>query len=181
MADETKVTKLSALAVDDAADEVVDDPEAVAEAAPEPSLPASEGDDVPPWALVPQHLRIPKGRQVVFIRFRAEMTDTPLKGERQCMVWSLSDSEERLANDRCEGKNSRAPAEYTKQMVRAVDGIAVDWSRSRGPGSLDEFWREIGPKGRNMLLRIYTRLHLANDSEVTDFFESCVAVRTVGN
>jgi hypothetical protein len=175
--------KLSAFAFDDEpAQAVVDAQEAEEVAAPAapPGLPASQGDDVPDWALVPSQLRIPKGKQVLFLRFRAEMTDAPLKGERQCIVWSLTDGEEKLANDRCAGNSSRAPAEFSKQMIRAVDGVPTDWGRSKGPGAVDEFWREIGPKGRNMLMRIYTQLHLASDNEVRDFFEHCVAVRTAG-
>ncbi len=142
------------------------------------AIPAGKNDDVPDWALVPSNLRVPKGRQVIFLRFPPAMTDAPLKGERQCIVWSLSDGEEKMANDRTGGSSARAPAEFTKQMVRAVDGVVVDWSKPKGPGSLDEFYREIGPKGRNLLMRIYTQLHLASEAEVADFFETCIAVRT---
>lgn len=152
--------------------------DAAEEEAPKPALPASSGDDVPDWALVPANLKVPKGRQVIFLRFPAAITDSPLRGERQCICWSLSDGEEKMANDRTGGSSARAPAEFTKQMIRAVDGVVVDWSRPRGPGSIDEFYREIGPKCRNLLMRVYTQLHLATEDETRDFFESCVAVRT---
>lgn len=145
---------------------------------PRPALPASSGEDVPEWALLPGNMKVPKGRQIVFLRFPPSLTGNPHRGERQCIVWTLNDGEEKLANDRTGGSAARAAAEFTKQMVRAVDGVVVDWSKSKGPGSIDEFWREIGPKGRNMLMRIYTQLHLASDEETRDFFESCVAVRT---
>jgi hypothetical protein len=154
------------------------DPEATTEAPQKPMLPASGGDDVPEWAVVPGALKVPKGRQVVFLRFPSAMTDSPLKGERQCICWSLSDGEEKMANDRTGGSSARAPAEFTKQMIRAVDGIVVDWGKPKGPGSVDEFYREIGPKCRNLLMRVYTQLHLASEDETRDFFESCVAVRT---
>lgn len=158
------------------------DPEEQEEApeapAPRAALPASSGDDIPEWALLPATLKVPKARQVVFLRFPPALTGNPLRGERQCIVWTLSDGEEKLANDRTGGSSARAAAEFTKQMIRAVDGVAVDWSKPKGPGSLDEFWREVGPKGRNMLMRIYTQLHLASDEETRDFFENCVAVRT---
>lgn len=148
------------------------------EAPPRPALPESNGDDVPEWALIPSNMRVPKGRQVVFLRFPPALTGNPQRGERQCIVWTLNDGEEKLANDRTGGSSARAAAEFTKQMIRAVDGVVVDWSKPKGPGSIDEFWREVGPKGRNMLMRIYTQLHLASDEETRDFFESCVAVRT---
>lgn len=154
--------------------------EAEAAPTPEPKIPAAVGDDIPEWALVPKDLRVPKGRQVIFIRIRAAITDTPEKGERQAICWSLSDGDEKMATDRCEGKAGRASSEYTKQMIRAVDGVIVSWMRTRGPGSLDEFWSEIGSKGRNLLMRTYSKLHLADDEEVRDFFEHCIAVRTSG-
>lgn len=161
-----------------------DEPEApvvlTAEETPSPRLPAAEGSDVPEWAVVPKDLRPPKGRQVIFLRIPARLTDTPLKGERQCIVWTLSDGDEKLAAERCEGKAGRASAEYTKQMIRAVDGNVASWMKASGPGSLDEFWREIGGKGRNLLMRVYSQLHLADDEELRDFFENCIAVRTVG-
>jgi len=161
-----------------AEEEVVSPPEE-AEAPPtEPGIPAPLGDGIPDWAIVPKDLRVPKGRQVIFIKIRAALTDTPEKGERQAICWSLSDGDEKFATDRCEGKAGRASSEYTKQMIRAVDGAVVNWMRSRGPGSLDEFWSEIGSKGRNLLMRTYSKLHLADDDEVRDFFENCIAVRT---
>ena len=154
------------------ADHAVDPLPAVA------GVPDPEGDDVPEWGVVPENLRVPKGKRIMFIRFRAEWTDAPMKGERQCIIWTLTDGEEKLANDRCGGSSSRAPAEYSKQMIRAIDGVTVDWSKRVGPGSIDEFWREIGPKCRGMLMRIYAQLHLPSDPELNDFFEHCVAVRT---
>jgi hypothetical protein len=74
---------------------------AVQEEAASPRLPASGGSDVPEWAIVPKDLRPPKGRQVIFLRIPAKLTDTPLKGERQCIVWTLSDGDEKLAAERC--------------------------------------------------------------------------------
>lgn len=147
---------------------------------PAPRLPPSAGSSAPDWALIPANLRPPRGRQVIFVRIPALLTDSPVRGERQCIVWSLSDGDERLAADRCKGEASRASAEYTKQMLRAVDGSVVDWSKSKGPGSVDEFWREIGPKGRNLLVRLYSQLHMASDAELADFFENCIAVRSTG-
>lgn len=169
------------------ADDVIDvdpaedaaDPENAQPPSPSPTLPASEGDQVPDWVVLPADLKAPRGRQVVFIRLRAELTAMPHKGERQCIVWTMSDAEEKAANDRTNGKAERAPSEMTKGMIRAVDGRRVDWGKASGPGSLDEFWSEIGPKGRNLLFRVFTQLHLASEGDQKDFFENCVAVRTV--
>lgn len=175
------MSKNKLIASEAESEETLHDPEAEAEAAPSPAkLPEPAGDEVPDWVVLPAQMKAPRGRQVVFLRFPPALTAAPEKGERQCIVWSLSDGEEKLANDRTNGSSARAPSEFTKQMIRAVDGVMVDWSKARGPGSLDEFWREVGPKGRNLLMRIYTQLHLASEEETRDFFEHCVAVRTVG-
>jgi len=135
---------------------------------------------VPDWVVVPAGLRVPRGRQMVFLRFPPSITGDGVKGERQCICWELSDAEEKLAHDRCGGNAARSAVEFPKQMLRAVDGVQADWSRSKGPGSVDEFYREIGPKGRNILGRVYTMLHMTTQDELVDFFENCVAVRTAG-
>ena len=172
--------KLSALADESQSDSTMfDGVDHATEPLPQQAgLPSASDEDIPEWAVLPPNLKIPRGKRVTFIRFRASWTDAPEKGERQCLLWTLTDGEEKLANDRCGGSSTRAPAEYSKQMIRAVDGVMVDWSKSRGPGSVDEFWREIGPKGRTMLMRLYAQLHLPSDEDINDFFEHCVAVRT---
>jgi len=181
MSVDTKKNKLSAFMANEVSDHEADSgDDQIEEETYSPTLPQSGGDDIPPGFIVPTDLRIPKGAQVMFLTFPASMTATPLKGDRQCIVWSMTDGEEKIANDRCEGKSNRAPAEFTKQMIRAIDGARVDWSKTRGAGSIEEFWREVGPKCRNLLMRLYSQIHLASDEESRNFFENCVAVRTVG-
>lgn len=145
-----------------------------------PRMPYATDDAVPDWVVVPSNLRVPRGRQLVFLRFPPSITGDGTKGERQCICWSMSDAEEKIAHDRCAGNPARSAVEFPKQMIRVVDGVLVDWSKSRGPGSVDEFYREIGPKGRNLLARVYTTLHMTTEDELRDFFENCVAVRTAG-
>lgn len=138
-------------------------------------------DDMPEWAVLPNDLKIPKGRVVAFILFRADWTDTPDKGDRQCIVWNLSDADERIALKRTAmGDGLGAVSELAKQSVRAVDGHRVDWSKPKGPGSIDQFWREIGAKCRALVQRWYLQNHQLTDREQADFFENCVAVRTMG-
>jgi len=136
------------------------------------------GNDIPSWVVVPEGLKIPVGRRLLCLQFEADITETPHKGDRHCIAWTLSDGEERLANARCNGDSSRYATEFTKQMIRAVDGVMVDWSKPKGPGSLDEFWREIGPKGRHLAARMYSRTHLPSDEELDRFLSHCVAVVT---
>lgn len=177
------IVDLSAIATDEE-DPTPPAPEPTPEPEPAPApaqqLPPEDGSAVPAWAMVPSNLRPPRGKQVIFVRIPAEMTDTPSKGERQAIIWTLSDGDERLASGRCNGEAGRASAEFSKQMLRAVDGVVVDWSKHKGPGSVDEFWREVGPKGRNLLTRLYAQLHMASDKELSNFFESCIAVRSTG-
>ncbi len=154
------------------------DAEPVAAEAPTANLPEASTDELPTWAVVPSGLKPPRGRNVLFLRIPADFTDTPYKGERQCTIWTLSDGDEKMALRRCQGDPNRAASEYTRQMLRAVDGVVSAWDKPAGPGSVDEFWREIGAKGRNMLMRVYTQLHLPTDAEMANFFEHCVAVRT---
>lgn len=136
--------------------------------------------EVPEWAVVPPDLKVPAGRVMMFVRFRAQWTDAPHKGDRQCIVWSLTDADEKAALNRCMGDANRAASEYTRQMIRAVDGCVARHDIPHGSGSLDEFWTEIGAKCRILLLRLYTKWHSPTEEEIQDFFENCVAARTAG-
>lgn len=136
-------------------------------------------DDLPDWVVMPEKLKVPRGRQVFFLRFPAEMTHAGWKGDRQCIIWTLSDADEKVAHKRCGGDGNRVSVELTKQMIRAIDGVVADWGAAKGtPGSIDEFWREVGPKGRELLMRVYVRTHHPDEREVRDFFEHCIAART---
>lgn len=143
-----------------------------------PQLPAPT-DALPDWVVMPEKLKVPRGRQVFFLKFPAAMTHAGWKGDRQCIIWTLSDADEKVAHKRCGGDGNRVSVELTKQMIRAIDGVVADWGAAKGtPGSIDEFWREVGPKGRELLMRVYVRTHHPDESEVRDFFERCIAART---
>jgi hypothetical protein len=139
--------------------------------------------EIPSWVILPPSegdgaLRYPPGRAVYFLRFRAEWTDTPQKGDRQCVVWPLSDRDEKLAYGRINLGTSGVKAvslEMAKQMVRAIDGVKVNWSGKRGPSSIDEFWTDIGARCRSMIERLFLKTHSLDQAQVDDFFENCVA------
>jgi len=144
-------------------------------------LPKATSDRIPPWVKLPEGFRFPRNRAVAFLFFHAHMTDTPGKGDRQAIVWSLDPEGEKMAFGRALSDVNRAPAELSKQMVRAVDGHAVDWSGLPGaPGNVDVFWRDIGPKYRDLIQRVYVQLHVLTREETDDFFENCVALRYGG-
>ncbi len=144
------------------------------------AIPNARAGGAPQWAKIPSGFKFPRGRQVAFIRFRAEWTDTPWKGDRQAIVWSLTDADEKIGLARAMGDVNRAANELSKQMLRAVDGYEVTWDGSPGPGNIDRWWTEIGGKCRQILVRVYTQLHVLSEEERTDFFENCIEVRTTG-
>jgi hypothetical protein len=136
----------------------------------------------PAWAKVPKGMRFPKGIQVVFMRIRAGLTMYPSKGDRQVILWPLTDGDEKLAIGRSMSNAARAGVEMAKQMIRGIDGEPVNWTGDpNAPGAdVDRFWHEIGPKGRNLLQRVFTQLHAMNEDELVDFFEHCISVVSTG-
>lgn len=143
-------------------------------------LPEATSDALPAWVKVPKGFRFPKGRKAVFVFFHDYLTDTPLHGNRQAILWPLDPEDEKQSFNRAMGDANRAPGELAKQMIRAVDGFAADWTGTPSQGSVDRFWREIGGKYRDLLVRVYAQLHVLTPEETADFFEHCIAVRSSG-
>jgi hypothetical protein len=154
----------------------LDDEEDVAEVAP--------GGSAPAWAIVPSGGEIPfvmpEGWVVFFIRFRAKWTNRPGSADRQCILWNLSESDEKRASARARGDGMRLVEEMSKQMIRAIDGERADWSGAPGPQNVGQFWSEIGGKCRYMLKSHYLKTHTMSTEETVDFFDNCVASRSVG-
>lgn len=150
-------------------DDVVDE-----EAEPTPE----NEHEIPEWALVPSNLTLPVGRQVSFVRFRAAWTDTISKGDRQCILWNLTDADEKIALKRARGDGSRALAELAKQMIRAIDGVKVDWTKGE-LSPVNKWWNEIGAGCRQLVQAIYHKNHNLSAEDQADFFANCVATRTV--
>lgn len=123
---------------------------------------------------LPPGMKIPKGRMAFPMMFREEWTDARWKGPRTCVVWSLTPGDEKLAYARARGDAARGATELAKQMIRCIDGLPASDVRGE-PGSVDEFWTEIGGKCRQNLVRWYVQTHVLNDKEQDDFFENCVA------
>jgi hypothetical protein len=154
---------------------------AIAESsAPKSMRDIGESDVVPSWVNIPANFKPPKGQQVIFLKFKAEWTANPSKGERQAIAWPVSVMEEKNALSRARGDVLRSIDELAKAMVKFIDGVPVDWTGTNPEGNIDQWWNEVGPKCRNVLHRIYTQTHNLTDDEHADFFENCIAVRTVG-
>lgn len=145
-------------------------------------IPAAQGRRAPPWAKIPKDMKFPRGIQVLFIRIRAELTMYPSKGDRQVILWALTDADEKLAIGRSMANAARAGVEMAKQMIRAIDGERINWTGNPNePGAdIDTFWHQIGPKGRNLLQRLFNQLHAMNEDELVDFFENCIGVVSTG-
>lgn len=141
--------------------------------------PQTEG--VPAWVVVPTNFRWPKKtKQVYFVRFRAELTETPEKGERQAILFGLNEADEKIARKRAAGDRDKTIPELTKQMLRAVDGESVDWMAKFGKGNPVTFWKEIGYVARQQLQAIFLKTHQFTPEQQSDFFTNCVAVMSVG-
>jgi hypothetical protein len=164
-----------------------------------------DGDAVPAWAqpFFPAGLHIPKGRDVMFTRFRSAWTQAPDEGvmtdwaftqpgkdpvykpvrSRVLLLWTISDAEETHAIKASRGERERVLPEQVKRMVRAVDGRLVDWTgnalkRDSELVDMNAVWRDLGPKCRQILHNFYLRMHTLTNAEMGDFLVQGFASRS---
>jgi len=130
---------------------------------------------MPDWFVAPPAFKAPAGRKVAIMRFRAEWTDAPQKGERQVVCWSLTAKEEELAAARAMGSDQRIVNELTMASIRYIDGQRVDWTGSGTGASAATFWAELGSAGRKLLINYYVKAHTLTMEQQIDFFANCVA------
>jgi hypothetical protein len=140
----------------------------------------SNAPDLPEWVELPAGFKFPSGKVVSFLRFKAEWTDTPKKGDRVCIMWNLNGADEKNAIQRTRGDGMKLIMELSKQMVRVVDGHKSDWTGKKGPGDVDRFYDEIGAKCRQLIQGHYVKTHTLSDAERVDFLDTCIVVRTAG-
>lgn len=144
------------------------------------TVPEARTGGAPAWVKLPAGLSFPRGRALYFLRFRAEWTDTPAKGERQCICWPISVGDKKLAAQRAMSDANRITEEMCMRFVRVVDGHVVDHSGAASPGNLDVWWNEVGEKVRAQIMRIFMRAHVLDAGAQRDFLENCIAVRIPG-
>ena len=134
----------------------------------------------PPWCPLPTGLKIPIGKSVTFMRFRATWTDRPDLGDRSVVLWPLSDTEILLANDLARGNDNRTVEEMAKMTIRAIDGMLPDRTGNPPVGTIavSTFWTQISEKCRRQLKVNYMKTHTLSQEEQIDFFTNCFAVRT---
>jgi hypothetical protein len=146
-----------------------------ADADEEPELEST--NEVPAWAVLPPDLKIPKGKQVYFIRIPADLTDRPNDGDHHCVAWNLNIADEDTALKRSRGEQFRVMRESCMQMIRAIDGHRVDWTNSNlnAPGNVKRWFNDIGPRGRLLVQNVYIRTHSVNNETSIRFFVDCFA------
>jgi hypothetical protein len=164
-------------------------------------LPEAKHEGAPLWVSVPVGFKFPRGKQVLFLRFKSIWTDTPWKGEpivdpatgvhevdgngkpvlyRHCICWPVNTADKKLALGRAQRDPNRAPDELAKQMVRVHDGFEADWAVARQNG-VEMFWNELGERCRTLLVRVFTQLHVLDTDSTRDFLANCIEVRSTGS
>lgn len=151
------------------------------------------GSSLPAFVVLPDGMKLPKGWIVWAIRFRAKLTNTPKAGDRWCVMWNLTEGDQKRAAKRARGDGSRIIDEMAKQMVRVIGtvgdatkgieptGAQANWSGElSAAGSIDAFWNAIGGKYQHALKSLYLKTHTFSAEENRDFFEDCVFARSVG-
>lgn len=138
-------------------------------------------NEPPPWAIIPPPSgarKMPPGRQIVYMRFRAEWTDTPDLGDRQCIMWNINVGDEKVAIQRAGDFSASITREFAKQQVRVVDGHWAEYGQPmRAPDGIDRWWNEIGYKCRSLIMNHWGKQHMLTANEKIDFLASCIAVR----
>lgn len=138
----------------------------------------------PDWCKAfPAGFQVPKGKRPIFLRFRAEWTDAPHLGERQCVCWGITVGEEHIADKRADDTGSRAIPERAKLSIRLIAAgadtalLPVDQTKLNRDADPDLFWEQIGLKCRTLLTNLFIQTHSLSPEERRDFFENCVEVR----
>lgn len=139
---------------------------------------ASSVEGLPDFASLPEGFVIPPGKRCGWMKIRAEWTDAPELGDRWCMMWPVSEAEEKIAYKRSQGDQMKAMAELTKASIRVIDGVRVDRTGATGPGNVHMFWAQMGTKMRQMMQNYYLKTHTLSQEEQQDFFANCFVVTT---
>jgi hypothetical protein len=141
---------------------------------------ARDPNRIPEWVKIPPKMKIPDGQEVGFMLFRAKWTAKPQLGDRQVILWPLTDADEKLAMKRTRGESGRSLTEASKQTIRAIDGVKANWTGAFVLGNVDTFWNDIGPKCRQLVMNFYLKTHTLEVAEQLDFFANCLVVRRMG-
>jgi len=168
--------------------------EPVIEDAAPPAETSSTEDEArfPTWADIPTWRTghgFPAGRQIWFIPLRVGLMANKRGGKeitlksgevamcRQVIIWELNLPDRKAAFRRAGGDPNQASDELAMQMIRAVDGVQVDWTSEASQYNPRRIWADMGPKYRDLFARLYTMFHVIGEAAVTDFFANCAEPR----
>lgn len=164
-------------------------------------VPDAQAGGAPHWVKLPQGFSFPRGKQILFVRFKSKWTDAPWIGSpmldpntgetekdskgrevlyRQCVLWPINVADKKFALARAQRDANRVAEELAKQMVRIHDGKEADWSVVRADG-VEMFWNELGERCRQLLIRLFNKLHVLDSEEQRDFLQNCIEVRSTGS
>lgn len=163
-------------------------------------IPKPTDEGLPYWVRIPAGFAFPRGKMVLFLKFKSAWTDAPWKGEpildratgknqvdangevilwRQCVVWPINTADKKLALGRAMRDPNKAADEMAKQMIRVADGIQSDWATVQANG-VEMFWNELGEKCRVLLIKVFAKLHVLDQENTQDFLEHCIEARSTG-
>lgn len=144
----------------------------------DPAGGVAPNDARPTWIVLPPGFeqRVPVGKKLAYFRFFADWTDTPHLGDRQCVLWPLTEGEEKRAYERARTDNAQvAMMELSKACIRVVDGHWSDWTGDQSkPGSVQRFVDQIGRRCAREITNWYLRAHVLTGDQRELFFEECV-------
>lgn len=136
--------------------------------------------EFPKWVIMPEKLKLPtKGKKIYFMKFEPHWTDAPGKGVRHCILWSLTEEDEKIAINRAGGNNAILLGEMAKMMIRAIDGHVTMQGVQPGPGNVRQFWRDIGAACRQIIINLHVQTSTLPLEDRQSFFAGGFAVRTV--
>lgn len=133
-----------------------------------------EGDDggEAPFQL-PDGLHKPPGVVAALYTFPESLHGIAGRGDIRVVMWELTPREERVAIKRAKGSELDAAYTMVHQAVRAVDDEVVDWGKEgAADNAIAKLMRDIGAKGRSLLMQAYLRQCSPSEEESESFFAS---------
>lgn len=147
------------------------------------------GARFPAWAKIPEGLKFPAGRDILFVPLPLDLMEKKTGGEiivdrrgnkrlcRQLILWAVNLGDKKIARKRAAGDILAYQDELTLQMIRAIDGEPVAWSAMSSSAYPPRIWGEMGEQLRNLLHRLYSSMHVLSQEHVDDFFGNLIELR----
>lgn len=165
---------------------------------------------VPASFKLPDGFVFPRGRTAIFIKFKADWTDTPWKGVPMIDARTGKNYTEEIPGVDEKGDATTETRDVLwRQCIcwpmnigdkklaigrsqgdanRLVDELTKQMLRAVDgeacdwgiEGPQEIFWNEIGERCRGLLNRMFNKLHILQQEEMHDFLSNCIETRTRG-